>query len=363
MNIKQRIKSALRREKVDVIPWCMYDFLLPRGDFEREARNSGLGLCVRRPVSYESMPNVRIEEVNIAGQPLERRYCTPIGTITMKQKYGIGSDWNELRMDWEHGTIPWTTEHLIKNVEDYKVLEYMIEDIVIHPYPKAFLNAEKFVGNDGVVIIRTWKSPFQSLLIEYAGPNRLFIDLYKHPKEVNSVLETLEQKQDELYRIIADSPAEIIMCPDNIDGELTNPRLFEKYCLPFYNKQARLLHSKGKLFGVHMDGRLKNLAHLIAQTEIDFVEAYTPPPMGNLTIEEVKRTWGEKIVTWINFPASVCLFGYEEVKKHGETLLKSLAPGDGFLFGITENIRYEVIRESLKALSELIEKSTYPISI
>ncbi|MEM3449697.1 MAG: uroporphyrinogen decarboxylase family protein, partial [Nitrososphaerota archaeon] len=357
------VRASLHRKKIEEIPWCMYDFLLPRGDFEREARNCGLGLCVRRPVSYESMPNVRIEEINIAGQPLERRYCTPLGTVTMKLKYGIGSDWNELRMDWEHGAMPWITEHLIKSVDDYKVLEYIIQNITIHPYPKAFLNAEKFVGEDGVVIIRTWKSPFQSLLIEYVGPQRLFVDLYKHPKEVNVVLETLERKQDELYEIIADSPAEIIMCPDNIDSMLISPRLFEKYCLPFYNKQARLLHSKGKLFGVHMDGRLKNLASLIREAEIDFVEAFTPPPMGDLTIGEVKRMWGEKIVTWINFPSTVCLFGYEEVKRYGEALLRDIAPGDGFLFGITENIKYEVIRESLKAFSELIRKSTYPITI
>jgi uroporphyrinogen-III decarboxylase len=362
MNVRERLMAALHREKVDVVPWCMYDWLLPRGNLEREARNIGLGLWVRRPISYEEMPNVRIEEVKVAGQPLERRYHTPIGSISMKQRYGIGSEWNEWRADWD-GIIPWTTEHLIKDVEDYKILKYVIEDTVIHPYPKAFKNAERFVGDDGIVTIRTWKSPFQMLLIEYVGPQRLFVDLYKHPKEVNAVLEALEEKEDELYRIVADSPAKVISCPDNIDGVLTNPSLFEKYCLPFYKKQARLLHSKGKLFGVHMDGRLKNLANLIAECEIDFVEAFTPPPMGDLSIEDVKQIWGEKIVTWINFPASVCLFGYDEVKKYGETLLKSIAPGDGFLFGITENIRYEVLEESIRAFSDLIRKSSYPLSV
>ena len=89
-----------------------------------------------------------------------------------------------------------------------------------------------------------------------------------------------------MYEIAARSPAPIAFCGDNVDGQLAVPRLFERYFMPEYEKQARPLHRHGKLMAVHMDGRVANLKHLIAQTPIDIVEALHPIPMGDLSIAE-----------------------------------------------------------------------------
>jgi hypothetical protein len=48
VNFKERISAVLHGERPDRVPYAPYDNLVPRGDFERELRNRGMGLCLRR---------------------------------------------------------------------------------------------------------------------------------------------------------------------------------------------------------------------------------------------------------------------------------------------------------------------------
>jgi len=327
MNIKERALAALRGEEPDMIPFLIYSSILPRGSVGRKLRNMGLGLCMHAPVYEVDTHNVKVEEnarailvllEGLSKKPLHRVYHTPVGSVSVK-----------LRTDLSQ--IPWTKEYLIKDLSDYEVVTYIIENTEFHPDYETFLSVEKDLGDDGVVPAIVERSPLQKLLLELMGYERFSIDLYRHTKELEELLRVVEKKEDEMYRIVAESPAEIVWCPDNINGMTIGPKLFEKYCIPFYNKQARLLHKKDKIYEVHMDGRLKCLRDLIPKTEIDVIEAFTPPPMGDLPLAEARAMWGEKYVIWMNFPGSVFMLGGEAVRKRTMELLREAAPGNRFV--------------------------------
>jgi len=53
---------------------------------------------------------------------------------------------------------------------------------------------------------------------------------------------------------------------------------------------------------------------LIPQTGCDVIEAFTPPPMGDLSMAEARTALGDKIVIWVDFPESVFWQGVEETK-------------------------------------------------
>ena len=40
-----------------------------------------------------------------------------------------------------------------------------------------------------------------------------------------------------------------------------------------------------------MDGRLARLRQEIGATALDFVEGFTPPPLGDLELEEARAAW------------------------------------------------------------------------
>lgn len=334
MNIKDRAMAALRGDNPDMIPFLIYSGILPRGSVGRKLRNMGLGLCVHAPVYWVETRNVMIEQNaraifllidDLSKNSLFKSYHTPVGSVSAALRTDVSQ-------------IPFTKEHVIKDLPDYEVVKYIIENTEFHPDYEAFRASQGDLGDDGIVAAFVERSPLQKALIELMGYERFSIDLYRHPKEFEDLLRTIEKKEDELYRIVADSPAEIVWCPDNINGIVTSPRLFEKYCIPFYNRQAQLLHKKGKILEVHMDGKLKCLRDLIAKTDVDVVEAFTPPPMGDLPLDEARSTWGRETVIWVNFPGSVFMLGEKAVRRLTIELLRSIAPGERFVMGVTEDI-------------------------
>ena len=248
----------------------------------------------------------------------------------------------------------WTTEFMIKSPSDYEVVKAMIEDTVYRPDYDPFLETEKEMGDDGVVQAPAPRSPIQKLLLELMGYRRFSIDLHRNRSEFDELLGVMEKKTLERYRIVADSPAEIVWVPDNVNGIVTSPKIFEEYCVPFYNKLANLLHSKGKIISVHMDGRLKSLVDLIPKTKIDSVDGFTPPPVGDLPLREAREAWGKDYTIWTNFAGTVFLHGPEATKRHAIEMLRSVAPGDRFIMGVTENIPSDIIDVSLRSITQVM---------
>ena len=53
--------------------------------------------------------------------------------------------------------------------------------------------------------------------------------------------------------------------PDNLHGRITEARLFQRYCLPVYQRYAEVLHAQGKVVGSHTDGDVKPLLRLLEE--------------------------------------------------------------------------------------------------
>ena len=162
-----------------------------------------------------------------------------------------------------------------------------------------------------------------------------------------------------MYEIAARSPADVIWCGDNIDGVLVNPRLFERYFMPEYEKMAKPIHGQGKLFASHMDGRVNVLKDLIAQTQMDIIEGLHPPPMVYLPIGEALSLWKDKVI-WVGFPGSIYILGPEATKKHTLELLREVVPGDRLTIAMsTENL---VSNENLRVVTSVLENADLPLT-
>ena len=350
MNIKERIMAVYHGEEPDRIPLVIYSELCPRGYVERQLRNKGLGLKVAAPVWRVEMPHVHVDTKTV-GNLVSRTFYTPVGSVSMKVRIGLR----------EGAGASWIVEYPIKDVSDFEVVEFIAEDTIYLPDYEPFLEAERNLGDDGIVFVWAGRSPLQEMQIELMGYKTFAIALYKYPKEFERLLKTLEKRADERYKIIAESPAEIVNGTDNINSEIVSPKLYEKYIIPFYEKQAQLLHKKGKILEDHMDGKLKYLKDLISKTDLDVVEAFTPPPMGDLTLMEARAAWKEKIIS-LNFPESVFLEGLDAVKEYTLKLLSEAAPGDNFMITFTEDIPAEYRWNGLLTVANVLEAHAhYPI--
>jgi hypothetical protein len=75
---------------------------------------------------------------------------------------------------------------------------------------------------------------------------------------------------------------------------------------------------------------------LIAEASFDVVEAFTPPPIGSLSVKEARAAWGENTIIWVNFPETIFWQGMEATKQYTKDLLLSDPPGDALILGFTE---------------------------
>lgn len=364
MNYRERILAASRGQRADKLPFFHYWRHCQTGRAERECRDRGMGICWLRVPYAERLHGVDVEEKRamVKGRAVVRRtYSTPVGSVYEDEFREAGSGhWKGTR-SWK-GHQPWVADRLLKGPADYKVMKYIVEHTEYVADYFGVEQAMEWLGDDGFVLDQLPHSPMQMLMIFWLGSEegRFFYHFADYPDLVEELYQAVSKAREPLYEeIAAKSPAPVSWCGDNIDGVLANPRLFERYFMPEYEKQAAPLHRAGKLMACHMDGRLKNLKEMIGRTPIDIIEAIHPPPMGDLSIREALAAWPEKIL-WIGFPSDVYLQGPEATERSALEMLREVGSGERVVIAAsTENF---VSNENLLALTGVLEQAELPLS-
>lgn len=340
MTLREQTLAAVRGERTDRVPFTCYQGLLPEGG----ERIEGLCLVVSARVASVDTPGVSISSEEIGPGRSRQRMETPWGTLT-----------REVATETGYGSA-WTVQHWIQRAEDYAIIERVIREAEVVATPQAVRDARERMGDRGVVLAWTARTPLQRLWIEYCGIERLSWDLVDCPEAVAGVLDAMWEQSRRLMEIAAESEAALIWLPDNITGEVAGPAWFGQYLAPYYREMCDVLLPAGKLPCCHMDGLLRPIRDDIAATPLPVIEAFTPPPDGSLSVAEAAAAWPEKAL-WLNFPSSVHLCEPDEIMRTTRQLVDEAGGRGGFLIGVTENIPKSVGTRSLGAIAQAIARA------
>lgn len=346
MNVRERVEAVLDGDMPDRIPQLIYSNFLPRGSFERKLRNMGIGLDVHCSVHRTESPNVR-QESRTEGDYEIVDIITPVGNLRSRRR---------INMTFQNPGGSWRVEHPVKAVEDLEVLNFVIEDATYQPDHDNYTRLHSELGGDGVVTVGASRTPLMHLIVYYLGYRTFSMMLHRHREALDETLAIIDRSFTEICRIVAESPAEIVWIPDNIDEVLMPPPLFEGYCLPYYERYTAILQRAGKKVISHMDGRLRSLKGLVGRTKLDAIEAFTPPPMGNLPISEAREAWPGKVL-WLNFPQVVFLGTRMRIREFTLHLLREMGDGSGFIVGMTEDIHPDHYRKGMEALTSTLHRN------
>jgi len=347
MKQRELILSKLYSKSTGKIPFTINNRIMPFGETARKLIAEGLGVNYIDFFHEEINSDVQIcrKKKEIESRLyIEETWQSPIGSI---------SKLIEIEPSYQSEYI---VEHFVKTDADYKVLEWIIRN------QNYVFNTEKYqmvkqrLGDDGVVLARARKTAFQMALIKYIGVEKISIDLYEKKEGLLQLLDTLKMKNRELINVLADSPAELIWLPENLHGPMIGKERFKQFCLPAYNEYEKILLQAGKRMCVHMDGHLKCLVDLIATSKVSVVEAFTPPPDGDLEVEEALNKWQNKII-WFNYPASIISKPASEIKAYTEELLQKINGYHNILIGITEDVPATRLYESLSTILNTLNSS------
>ena len=357
MTNRERILAVYRNKPADRIPLGCYSMFGRLGRAERIGRSRGLGLidnvvaCSLMAPPFFARNDCLSEAKNcefdiayrwINGELIEiHKFETPVGVVTQ-----------HLGKDPAYGSY-WRKKHYVEDAEDYKIVQYIVENTVFKGHRGGIAKRLEDVGDDGVVFARVDRSPYQKILVELARPDKFLMDLFTNPGPANELMETIGHKLMGHYEMALDIDAELVWIPDNITADMTPPYSFEKYHLPFYEKVAELIHGAGKVMLVHMDGKVNALKDLIAQTPIDVIESFTFKKMsGDMDIGETKSLWPQKVVS-ANFPSNLSTRPRDEIIDYLEQVKDEF--GDKpFMITLSEDIPWETYEHVANALTEFI---------
>lgn len=327
----------LRGESVDAVPFTVYENKVSHGSDERTLRNDGMCIVMRAPAAYATeTPQCEILETRrpvtstqdrISGSAarVETHIETPDGTLVSSQ------------LDRGPFHNAWQEEYPFKDVRDYAALAAYCEDQTYVENFEAVNRSIERDGGDSFFRGSLGYSPLHHIIYRFMGIERFAYEWTDNRKEVLRLYEILVAKRLELARLAAASPNLAYNIGGNVSANVVSPEMYETYYLPIYNRTADILHGAGKLCGIHFDGITLPYSDLIARTDLDYVEALTPPPTCDVSVATAHELWPDKAI-WANFPSSVHVEPEQRIRSVIRQMLSECRPNRRFLLGITEDV-------------------------
>lgn len=381
MNERERLLSVLEGGAADTIPWFAdlswwYDAHKMKGDLPEAYRDkdgsapsyqshfqltptdgagylrlhqdTGVGIFAYAPMVWTETFSADIqfivhEENNI----ITSKVITPVGQIESTSQYLPDSFTSAYK------------SYYIKNPADLKVMQYIWTHREISPNYEEFERVDRFWDNAGIAFALSpiSTSALQTLITRWAGIITTVNLIIDAPALFKETIEIAQSADDEIFEVIANSPARIVEFPDNVSGQVTGKNLLTKYVLPYWKKRVNQLHSGGKLVGVHNDGGVRAALPVIIEAGFDFVEAITPEPVGDITLEEIKAISDGRIVVMGGLPGVLFspLYPIEYFKKYIDDVLTFFSDEAGFVLGSADQIPPDAELERICMVREIID--------
>jgi len=343
---RQRVMRALSGSRGDRVPFTIYECMIPQCRAEREMRNRGLCIVQRDvPVFKAHRPNVKVTQHTFWEK--DRRMTRTVFETPVGQLDTLSED---------AGFTQWYHRRMFKTPEDYAVLLFLIKDEVYEPNYEAFTRAQVEFGQDAIFRAQIGLEPLQTLISGTFMDTQTFcLEWMDRRDELLKLYHAVVENRRRIYPLVAQSPAQHANYGGNVVPEIIGLDNFERYYVPHYSEAAQVLHRHGKLIGCHFDANCRVLSAAIAETDLDYIEAFTPSPDTDMTLGEAREAWPDKTI-WMNFPSSVHLRSDDEVREKTVDLLNEVSTIDGLIIGVTEDMPQDRWRDSCRAVMDGIER-------
>jgi len=294
----------------------------------------------RTYVRFEYEGGVEIREKQ-HGDRVRVDFITPVGSLSgIKGLAEHGLSWHYL-------------DHPVKAVDDLTIIEYIYRHTHYSFDYNFFEEARKAMGESGEIQFYWERSPFQRLYLEFLGIEGTAMALFDHPGRIREYLAVTQEAEDELFEVLAGCPVKILNFGENIDGRFNSPRLFSDFMVPYYNNRINQLHKAGKFCHIHLDGMLKPLLPFLQDPGFDGIEAATPLPQGDVTLEELKEAMGDTVLL-DGIPMFYFLpeYSLEELEKTTCRIIELFAPN--LILGISDEISPPGDIERVRFVSNIV---------
>jgi hypothetical protein len=194
-------------------------------------------------------------------------------------------------------------KRVVTTEDELKVAAWREENSTWEWDQERFDELQAEVGDLGAPTMYMPRMNVQSLYINEMGVEAGVYAILDWTDTVEAYFRALEESHDRLIDVINASPIDIINFGENVHAHTLPPKWFEKYHLPACQHRCERLHAAGKFCTSHWDGDTAPLLKYAKETGLDGIEAITPQPQGDVTLEQVKAALGDELFLLDGIPA------------------------------------------------------------
>ncbi len=257
-------------------------------------------------------------------------------------------------------STPSSWAHLVEkqyvcDENDLKIMEY-VESNCDWEWNQAHFDKTKAEwGRLGAPCVFIPRVSMQRLYIDLMGVENAIYAVYDYEDTVKAYFKSLRECHLRLIDVINKSPINIINFGDNVHSGTLSPDLFEQYVIEEYQIRTEKLHQANKFTYSHFDGDNQGLMQYYQQTGLDGIEAITPKPQGDVTLEEVKENLGDMFL-FDGIPAVYFddTYSEETLIECVEKILDLFAPN--LVLGISDEISSTGDIERIRLVGEIVDK-------
>jgi len=361
LTLRERIEAVFHGRIPDAMAWFAdltywYSAHTQMGDVpQRWSGPRGIGQLHREYHVGEYVPGccayttqegeqVSVHTAEIAGQFITT-WQTPVGALRSVKAYSAPS--------YSYGY----TEHPVKDARDLRVLRYIIEQRRFHPDPAAVARIDAEYDDYGLPIVAVPASPISELNKTWTGVMNLGYLLADARDEVEATLQVMAENQTALYRITEEAACGYVMICENLTAE-TMGGLFARYSRDYLAMRVADLHAHGKKTLIHIDGTMRGVVEGIADIGIDCIDSFTPAPVGDVSLEEIRTLTGDDILILGGLPGAMFAppFTETDLAHYVRNLIRLHKDSGRFMLGVADQVPPNGDIRLVRMVSDLVEK-------
>lgn len=253
-------------------------------------------------------------------------------------------------------------KRLIETPADMKIATWLMDNSEWQWDQESYNKTYAKWGNNGAPTMFMPRVNVQDLYINSMGVENGIYAIYEWGEVIDDYFRALHENHLRMIEIINKCPIQIINFGDNLHCAMLSPALYEKYVLPAYLDRCNKLHKAGKFVHSHWDGHVKSILKFAKISGLDGIEAITPKPQGDVTLEEMKEALGNDIFLIDGIPAILfdTTFSEEEFIKCTEQVIKLFAPK--LILGISDEISSTGDIERVRIAGKIVDDYNAEIS-
>ncbi len=296
--------------------------------------------------SFEAVehPSVRRVHRRLNETDIETVIETPVGSqvhVTRRSPNNPGTS----HVKWE-----------IADEAEMRVATWRAENLQWRWNQAAYDRAFAEFGDLGSPCVFIPRVNVQELFIVRMGVEDAIFALHDYPGTVEAFFDAHERSVGRLIDLINRSPIEIVNFGDNVHGGILSPSLFLKYVLPVYQARCEKLHAARKFVHAHWDGDTGPLLPYARQTGLDGIEAITPRPQGDVTLEQAKAGLGNEMFLLDGIPAVYFddYYPLQTLLDCARRVIELFAPK--LVLGISDEISSTGDLNRIRAVGEIVDE-------